>query len=869
MLSFTKFEDTIRLAFYRYGLFIAKRPWTAIIIAILINGLLGINIMWMKRESNLENLFTPTNSKAKTDRQWVLSQYQDHTGNSFYEHSLREANKYGEVIVKSLNGQNLLNETLYAELESLNEVIRNASITSGDGIKLRYEDICARRDNICVVDGLIVFSEYFRIRYQNDDLPFPLLKTEDGNIVSLKRVFGNATVLKGKLKGASLLKLKYNLRQNGINKQLSQKWEEAFLNTLAVLKNKHYDIAYSNSESLDSELGANTGGDAGYFKWTFTLMITYVSFATAGGNFVSNRAHIGRASVIGAGLAILGAFGFACAASVPFENIVGVMPFLILGIDNVFILLSNLADISYEEPVEERVAKTMKTCGIAITVTMVTNMIAFVVGYLSVFLSVRIFCIYTEHITGLLVKQSVAVVLCYFNFMTFVLGSMTLNEKRTLCDVSTSPYLRRDERKGVVWIKNIFCSGDIPESREDIESRCDRVPNRIFPMLVLYFPCKIIIILLFLTYLGFAIWGSTQLEQGLVISNLVSEDSYLYKYSQWQSHYFSSEIPIAFVIKSNTNYSNSNTVWEIQKLIRSAKSDPDINNDFEIDWSTEYQRSKEFDNSTENNYVKSLKNIFLPKNPKYLNDIVFNDAGDRIKTSRIYVMTTDIKNSLSQGKMMLRMRDIAEHSNLEVFAYSPAFIYFEQYIAVLPNTLQTVGIAIAAVFIVTSIFMPNVLLIIFVTLSMTMIMVGVFGFMYFWDLSLSSITMIHVIMSVGFSVDFSTHICHAFMTAEGTDRNSRVYVAMIRSGGPIFNSGMSSILGILLLYLSRSYVFRSFFKVMLLVVIFGQAHAVLLLPVILSWIGPNKPFTKTEKSDSKNSSAFKSVYENKSFNSKL
>ncbi|KAJ8322388.1 hypothetical protein KUTeg_000859 [Tegillarca granosa] len=857
MFTFTKFEEKIRLAFYQYGLFIARRPWTAIIIAVLVNGLLGINIIWMKRESNF---------KAKTDRELVLSQYQDQTGNNFYEHSLREADKYGEVIIKSLNGQNLLNESLYTEFDTLNDVIRNVSITSDDGIMYFYEDICARRNNICVVDGLIVLSEYFRKRYENGDLSFPVLKNEKGNNISLDRIFGNTTVLNGKLIRASFIKLRYNLRQNGINKQLSEKWEEMFLNTLVAFRNQHYDIAYSNSKSLNSELSANTGDDAGYFKWTFTSMITYVSFTTAGGNFVSNRAHIGRASVLGAGLAILGAFGIVCAAGVPFENMVGVMPFLIIGIgiDNVFILLSNLADIAYEEPVQERVAKTMKTCGIAITVTMVTNITAFVVGYLSVFLSVRIFCIYT----------GVAVVLCYFNFMTFVLGCMTLNEKRvvnhrhcvTCLKVPTFDELRQ---KGSSGLKIFFCSGDIPNSREEIESKCDRVPNSIFPKLVLYFPCKILIIFLFLTYLGFAIWGSTQLKQGLVISNLVSEDSYFYKYSQWRSQFFSSEIPITFVIESNINYSDVNTLYEIKKIIKSAKLDPEINTHFEIDWTKEYQRSKEFDNSTEDNFVKNLKNIFLPKNPMYLNDIVFNDAGDRIETSRIYVMTTDIKDSLSQGKMMLRMRDIADQSSLEVFAYSPVFIYFEQYIAILPNTLQTVGIAIAAVFTVTSIFMPNVLLIIFVTLSMAMIMVGVFGFMYFWDLSLSSITMIHVIMSVGFSVDFSTHICHAFMTAEGTDRNSRVYVAMVRSGGPIFNSGISSIIGILFLYLSRSYVFRSFFKVMLLVVIFGQAHAVLLLPVVLSWIGPNKPLSKSENYFSKNLTELDSGHDNKSFDYKF
>lgn len=204
------------------------------------------------------------------------------------------------------------------------------------------------------------------------------------------------------------------------------------------------------------------------------------------------------------------------------------------------------------------------------------------------------------------------------------------------------------------------------------------------------------------------------------------------------------------------------------------------------------------------------------------------------------MITNDIKDSYMQGELMLRIRKLTESSNLGIFSFSPAFIYFEQYVAVLPNTLQTVGISVVAVLIVTSIFLSNALVILLVTLSMAFIMLGIFGFMHLWGLSLSSITMIHLIMSVGFSVDYTAHICHAFLTVDGENRNERVNEAIILSGGPIFNGAMSSLIGIIMLAFSESYVFTSFFKVMVLVILFGLGQAIFFLPVILSLIGPNK-----------------------------
>lgn len=179
---------------------------------------------------------------------------------------------------------------------------------------------------------------------------------------------------------------------------------------------------------------------------------------------------------------------------------------------------------------------------------------------------------------------------------------------------------------------------------------------------------------------------------------------------------------------------------------------------------------------------------------------------------------------------MERLRELGKNSQF-IFFYTPAFIFFEQYVQILPSTLLTVGIAVVVILAVTFIFMPRPLLVVIVALTVISIMVGIFGFMYYWDLTLSSVTMIHLVMSVGFSVDFAVHICHSFLSSRS--ESEVLKSALDKSGGPLFNAAFSSLLGIVMLFFSESYIFQSFGKVMLLVVSFGLVHAVFFLPLLL------------------------------------
>ena len=257
----------------------------------------------------------------------------------------------------------------------------------------------------------------------------------------------------------------------------------------------------------------------------------------------------------------------------------------------------------------------------------------------------------------------------------------------------------------------------------------------------------------------------------------------------------------------------------VANLTADAQSNVFFNSNRSLSGLNAYMSATSFyRDSSEADFVSGLR-LFLqePQYQLYSNDVVLD--GDTITASRVYIFTTVIGNIQDHGNI----REIASRSPLSVIAYSSAFIFYEQYIAILPQTLSTLGIGVAAVFLVTAFFMPHPILL-FVVITMAMIMIGIVGFMHFWNLTLSSVTMIHLIMSVGFSVDFTAHICHAFMVTKGTDRNERVAEAVTSSGGRIFNGAISSILGILMLAFAKSYMFRSFFKVMLLVVIFGASY---------------------------------------------
>ncbi|KAK7497555.1 hypothetical protein BaRGS_00011195 [Batillaria attramentaria] len=113
------------------------------------------------------------------------------------------------------------------------------------------------------------------------------------------------------------------------------------------------------------------------------------------------------AGILAATLATLGSFGLLSLFGVKYVNILGALPFLVLGIgvDDMFLLMSAWSETIHKTQltVPARVGQTFAGAGIGITITSVTDFVAFLVGTGSVFGSVTNFCLYA----------GVAVFFCY------------------------------------------------------------------------------------------------------------------------------------------------------------------------------------------------------------------------------------------------------------------------------------------------------------------------------------------------------------------------------------------------------------------------------------------------------------------------
>jgi predicted RND superfamily exporter protein len=72
------------------------------------------------------------------------------------------------------------------------------------------------------------------------------------------------------------------------------------------------------------------------------------------------------------------------------------MRFVGVGTDDMFLIYSAYRRTKASETTAERLANTFRICGSGITITSLTNVIAFLAGATTNFYGIRLFCFYTS-----------------------------------------------------------------------------------------------------------------------------------------------------------------------------------------------------------------------------------------------------------------------------------------------------------------------------------------------------------------------------------------------------------------------------------------------------------------------------------------
>ncbi|XP_041959481.1 patched domain-containing protein 3-like [Alosa sapidissima] len=539
--------------------------------------------------------------------------------------------------------------------------------------------------------------------------------------------------------------------------------------------------------------------------------------------------------VFSTGLAVLSSFGLLLAMGVPFVITVGTSPFLILGIgvDDMFIMISSWQQTNVKDSVPDRLSNTFEASAISITITTLTDVLAFFLSYSNPFRSVQSFCLYT----------GTAVMFCYIYNITFFGACLALNGQReeskrhwfTCMKVPEQPAQGGSRASGVCCVGGTYDHVTGTEVEPPIQKFLRRY----------YGPClvstwmRVFVCVLYAVYLAVGIYGCVNIKEGIDLGNLANDDSYIQKYYEYKKKYFSEYgAMVMLAVQDTYPYWEEEARLKLDMCIEHFHSLTEVNPDYSVSW---LQSFEEFTNKTkmivnsEATFTKSLLS-FLDYHPEFKEDLNMS-SNNTIYASRFFLQTVNITTSEDEKKMLVDFRNTRNHCQLPVLVYHPSFIYSDQYAVITNITIQTVLVVAVVMLIISLLLIPSPFCALWVTFAIASVIMGVIGFMTYCGINLDSISMINLIICIGFAVDYSAHISYAFVSSPKTKANEKVVEALSSLGYPILQGALSTLAGIVVLSASSSYIFRTFFVIMSLVILFGLLHGIAFIPVFLTFLG--------------------------------
>ncbi|XP_056193163.1 patched domain-containing protein 3 [Falco biarmicus] len=827
-------ERPLRRLFRGLGRGVATCPWPFVLVPLLLSGGLGAGFVFLpQRQANdIEGQFTPTSGPAKAERDFVRQHFATNDSEGFSAPRLPTEGAYAALIAVAAEGGSIL------EPAARRDVLRLDQLVTARG----YEQLCARSDGTCTSPNPLLPLLSGASEAALGNLTFPV-----SHGVFLGAALGGVqTGAGGRLLSARALKLMYYLQEDGPAAAESQRWLESFLrdvpSELAALGLTAIQVTYFTSLSRQEEFEGNTKSVIPLFSITYFLTITFSIVSCLRLSCIRNNIWLACCGVISAGLAVLSVFGLMLFCGVPFVVTVANAPFLILGVgvDDMFIMIASWEQSlrKGKSDVKSLLAETYAEAALSVTITTLTDVLAFYIGTWTAFPSVRSFCLYT----------GTAFVFCYIYTMTFFGAIIVLNHKREQGNrhwLTCMPVGVDKDQAGESCLYNACCIGNCSRQSSQLETK---QPESEHPMIIFfkeyYGPfftnkwVKLLVVLLYGAYLGGSIYGCTQIREGIDLRNLASDDSYIIPYYDDNDRYFSAYGPrVMVVITESVDYWNETVRRGIENCTQNLEGISYVDKNLSESWLRVYTTlagSGLINISNKTLFLNNLRILFSIV-PSFKWDV--NVTQDKIEASRFFIQTVNVTSAIDEKNLLSQLRETAEQCSIPMMVYHPAFIYYDQYLVIVQNTIQNIVVAAGAMLIVSLLLIPNPLCCLWVTFAMASVIVGVAGFMTFWNVNLDSISMINLVICIGFSVDFSAHISYAFVTSGESSANKRAIEALSLLGYPILQGAVSTILGVAVLAAAKTYIFRTFFKIMFLVILFGALHSLVFIPVFLTFFG--------------------------------
>ena len=747
-------------------------PWITVCICLLIVGACSVGFIFFKVENRTEKLFIPQDSKAIRDLD---------EANKYFTLKVREET----VLLEASSGANVLTPTCFKEALKIHKEIVNLD---------SYVDLCATTSGV-------KSNSSRSCLFVN---PLEVFNFEEKNLVNLTqlitntyndrgwrmrngrpmrynfaRLFGGATKnVRGEVLDARAIQMTYYIRDPEDDDEFSDvnKWEKKFIDKVSSLAAgiSCGKLHYSAERSLDDAISESTGSDIVLVSITFTLMISFA--CTMLGKFknpLTGHSLLANAGVFAVALGILSGFGLSMLAGVPFISLVGVLPFLVIGIgiDDMFIIVDEL-DRRKPQHVVDTVKVVMSKSGATVTMTTLTDLVAFAVSTSTSFPAIKYFCIYA----------ALSLTCAYLMIITYFVAIMTFDIKRI-----------KSGRRDCLPV----CRAPLPKEGEAAwDEPRPQVSNKVMKAWAKFLMLpgtKVAVIIVSLGLLGAGIYGATKIDERFDRRLLAKDDSYLIQFLDAQEKYFELSMVVSVVMTGKAKYEDNSTQDGIKKLCGIVTANKHYHNrTFSwLDAFVKFTKNNKMNTNSQEHFMSAIK-VFLntPDYSLFHEDIKLSEDQRYIEASRIIgYMKASSSSTFHRDAMLTLRKDISSKSELPAFPITKPFIYIEQYVIVLSETIKNLSIAAGAILVLTSPFLVDLTVIMLVTLGFVALIFELFGLMYIWGVSLNTVSMINLVMAIGFAVDYSAHIAHAFVTSEERTANERVIDALSTLGASVLMGG--------------------------------------------------------------------------------
>lgn len=292
------------------------------------------------------------------------------------------------------------------------------------------------------------------------------------------------------------------------------------------------------------------------------------------------------------------------------------------------------------------------------------------------------------------------------------------------------------------------------------------------------------------------IYGALNISEKFTLQMLGKDGSSYIKFLDTESIYYTDTAVINIIVPGSFALDSAANQQDYLKLTELTIQDNDLMFNKSINWLRELKTWSQVNgtNITGGEFLKSLRQFLtIPRYRQYRSDIKFIKNMTEIAASRVVVFMRNTPDSSKGKDGMLKVWDtIDKKSPINPYIASVPFLYFEQYVLIVPETTRNVIICAITVLIMTAPFLLHPGILILMVFGFAALIVELLGLMTIWNVSLNSISMIVLTMAIGFCVDYSAHVAHAYITSDAKDSKTGTIFALSTMGASVVMGGLYS-----------------------------------------------------------------------------